>query len=525
MNNNGFPPGGNAGYNNKRAYNRYILNLKARYCWEQTCTEVVIRDFCLGGMYLLHTASEEMSEQLMLGPSIGDVIAVRFSLPTSADEEIELYARVVRSDLNSLGISFVQPNFILIEKVLNYALQNQEQQSAATLPGDKIGASGYSGLDRETLLKNVRTITLKPIRTVIDRFLKKQGDVLFDMAEQSTDISEQNAYFAAISTFSNQGGQFKNAFLKSMRGSVYSAPENIDQVASDEGRKLSSNELSLVDDDAIDDWIARSEIADKVESSHHEALVGIEQRLSILMGIKIVKQNNPIGPESFSRAFQEALQLLDMSKAAYLACCKIFRDVLREGLGGLYKSVNDYLIKNNILPELHYEIKVQQDTGKPAKRKKPKIDIDLDDADELVDIVETDDGHNIYDLISTLQTIKHENMVDSSSQRSSISADQLISKLSDLVHHGLPSLEKQPAQGDVESVSLQLLKQLEQGDSDVELGPREAAIMETTGSIYDALYKDDIITSGVKESSCRSLTKRSKMSQCLRISGILPGLL
>ncbi len=484
--------GESAGGANNRSYKRYIVNLQGQICQSQQNSSVEIRDFCLGGMYVAYASTETALDKLVLAPAMGDVITIQFSLPIEPEEILQVQGRVVRSDLTSLGISFVQPNFLVLEKVLAYARAYQEQEVLATLSDHDGDVTAYSGLAYDVLLKNVRTITLKPIRALIDSYMEKQISVLMDMADKSVNITEQNAYFSTIEIFKKHGKQFRATFLKGMHQTVYSTPANIDQDLGTQVSELSSSGLSLVDDEAMDDWIARSEISDKAESAHLEALAGIEQRLSLLLGMKIWKQNNPIGPEAFSHAFQVALKDMDIDKSAYLVCCKIFRDVLREGLTELYQTINDYLIKNKILPELQYEIKVSEDAGTSPRRKSKN---DIDSAREFLDTLDSDGGNNLYDLISSLQSNKHKNKTDGASDRRSFSTQQLIGKLSELAQQEPSDVAKD----ELTSRSLQLLEQLEQGDGEFQLGPREAAIMETTGSIYDALYKDDIITPGVKE--------------------------
>ncbi len=490
--------GDSAGHANQRAYERHIVNLKGQCCQGQVCSQVEIRDFCQGGMYLVYAPSDTAMDQLVLTPAQGEIITVSFALPSAPAEMFEIQGRVVRADLKSLGIAFVQPNYLVLEKVMTYS-RSYQAQKVFSIPADQKGSTSvHEGVAYDVLLKNVRTMTLKPIRTLIDSYMLKQSAMLMEMADKSIDISEQNAYFAALETFRLQGKQFRTTFLNNMRQVVFSKPANIEPDANLQSNKLPSGGLSLLDDDAIDDWIARSDISDRIESAHIEALAGIEQRFSLLLGMRVWKQNNPVGPEAFSHSFQEALKELDVGKTAYMLCCKIFRDVLKSGLGDLYQTMNEYLVKHGILPELQYEIKVHEDAGKSPRRRKPKADIDS--AREFLDALDgEDDGNNLYDLISNLQSIRRKNTGDSASDLPRISTQQLLGKLSELSQQTPGSEDKSPVKGELKSRSLQLLKRLEQGDGDYQLGARDAAVMEATGSIYDALYKDDIITSGVKE--------------------------
>lgn len=486
-----FESQGSSGSANQRAYQRHIINLRGECCYQgQVCSIVEIRDFCLGGMYLVHTEVDESMDRLVMLPSQGEIIEVNFALPTNPDERLQIMGRVVRADLKSLGVAFVQPNATTLDKVTQYATHYQ-MQLQTNLQNHAAGVEGQA--DYQFMLNEIGAMAMPPIQALVGNYLQTQSDVLLEMADKSLDIGEQNSYFSALETFKRQAVQFKAAFVDNMRHIIEAKPEPI----RDHGLSLSDDQglhhaLSLVDDDEIDDWIARSDITDKAEAAYLDELVGIEQRLSVLLGMSIQKQNNPLGPESFSKAFQEALKGLNLSKAAYLLCCKIFRDVLKDGLGDLYHDINEYLIQHQVLPELHYEIKVHEDAG---KRRKSRTDVEH--ARDFLDTLD-DDSNNLYDLISNLQSIKRDRTDTDRTPRPRISTDQLLGKLTELAQ--LPELATQTQDsGDgKQSLSLRLLSQLE-GSEDMQLGTREASIMEATGSIYEALYKDDIITSGVKD--------------------------
>jgi len=479
---------GSGGLDQRRAYPRYIVNLRGTCCLQgQLCSDVEIRDFCLGGMYLVYAPTEANLDQLVLAPSQGDIIEVHFTLPTRPDKSFQVFGRVVRSDLKSMGIAFVQPNSAVLEEVLNFAIHSQNQP----LPASREGEPAV-GMSHEELMQAVRHMATNPVRKLIEAYLVKQSQVLLEMADKSIDINEQNAYFNAMEVFKKRGLEFKASFVNNMHFIVESKPEPIDATHLSQNDQLAQNGLSLVDDDAIDDWIARSDISGKAESAHFDELVGIEQRLSVLLDMHITKQNNPLGPEAFSRAFQEALKRLGLGKTAYLVCCKIFRDVLKIGVGQFYKDVNHFLLRHKVLPELHYEIKVHENAGKAIKQRRRQTD--LDHAREFLDALDDSGGKNLYDLISHLQSLKHsqQNVADESLPY--ISTEKLLNKLTEL---GRIS-ELESGAGEYESVSLKMLEQLQQGGGGEQLGSREAAIMEATGSIYDALYKDNIITPGVK---------------------------
>ncbi|MFC1751226.1 DUF1631 family protein, partial [Pseudomonadota bacterium] len=495
---------------NKRLYQRYIVNLKGRCCDAQKkCSAVEIRDFCLGGMYIAYAPTDEIGTPHHLSPSVGDVIDILFNLPVKPVKKIHFRAHVVRSDLNSLGVSFIEPNREFLQYTIKYAKWYQVRHEI-----DVAVSAQVKGVhSKEKMIETIRNKATNPIRVLVDTYLLRQSKTLMDMADKSDNISDQNVYFEAIEVFNKKRSYFRETFITSMNGIVNAQPEVMIDDTNDDST-LSASALSLVEDDAIDDWIARSDITAKSESFFHDELIGLERRLSILYGMSIGKDNNPIGPAAFSRAFQDTIKRLGIGKRAYLVCCKIFRDVLKDGLGDFYEDVNNYLVKNDVLTEVHYEIKKAADEGVEPSRKKstPKQEhVTVDTAEHaIVDhgIVEHDDSGNLYDLISNLQNIKKSSSPKISTTASSagetplhtLNNEELIGMLSQLVSENIGTQSIQPSNSNnLESLTLQMLQKLQTMPGGQQVGPREEGIMETTGSIYQSLFNDNLITHGVKD--------------------------
>ena len=83
--------------------------------------------------------------------------------------------------------------------------------------------------------------------------------------------------------------------------------------------------LSLVEDDALDAWLAITETTHHIETTCQSVLFEIEQRLSQLYSTKIDTQNNPLGPSIFVLALEDALSRLPLEHEIVLSCYRCSR--------------------------------------------------------------------------------------------------------------------------------------------------------------------------------------------------------
>ncbi len=492
----------------KRAYPRYPIDINGQCCTQarKACTEVNIRDFCLGGMFLTYITNpdSDMPEQMI--PNIGDMVELFFELPEGSPKKIHFHAHVVRSDINNLGIAFEKPESASLQSVLKYAKKYQANEAIKR----GVPASTTNVFSSLQLLDTIRGQAIKQINVLISTYLLKQTNILLEMADKSRNVSEQNDYFEALAVFGKRRDEFKKTFEEKMVHILQAKPEPISEELNLDEKELSLSALSLVEDDAIDDWIARSDITSKSESIYFDELAGIEQRLSLLYNTDIGKQNNPIGPEAFSYAFQDAIRSIHINKFAYQLCCKTFSDVLKGGLGELYDSVNTLLINNNILPELQYHIKKSARSAKSTHNKtSSKKETSVGTGEDATDDTPTQsvDTHKLYNLISNLQSIKNEriqstgnhSLTDTGATLPQYNAEEFIERLSEITfEHPASNIVDHDNQS-VQSAVLKMLYQLQNTPEGQRLGKREAGIMEITGSLYESLFTDNIITSGVKK--------------------------
>jgi hypothetical protein len=114
-------------------------------------------------------------------------------------------------------------------------------------------------------------------------------------------------------------------------------------------------ELSLVDNDELEETIALSSMIQKVDVFYAEPIWALNQRFAILNGgEQVTEATNPAAPIQLCESLRRALRLIPLTSKTKITAHKVYE----QGLGNLVKSViddtNEYLKQAGVLPNLRY---------------------------------------------------------------------------------------------------------------------------------------------------------------------------
>jgi len=408
----------------RRAYERYPVNLRVRVNSRgAVARDCVMRDFCVGGMYLVfeHAAKGTRVAHLC-SPAKNDQVNIECLVPGSDNSNLlKFSAQVVRKQGDGLALRFINPDLYALQVFLDYAKsvrkKNNEQCADKDCPVS-LNSETFNGKSVTGIIGHCNQMVNYAANGLVARFHEDVVDYLIEVSRVSRDVAEQNAYFDALKILNNAKDTLGKGFLASLETQLacYSpaAPRFVDS----DDNTVTANSLSIVDDEIFDDWLADTATIDSVESRNKEVLTEIEKRLSLLYAMEIRRVNNPYGPALFSRLFHHALKPLDLRHKVNLACYKVFRNVLLESLHELYKKINQYFIDNDVMPVIQYSMPVSQmvtqekiagdeDTSETASD-----NIDKQQAEpQTVEVPETDDtssGQDLYQLVGELKTLQQQ---------------------------------------------------------------------------------------------------------------------
>ena len=141
--------------------------------------------------------------------------------------------------------------------------------------------------------------------------------------------------------------------------------------------RMNASALSLLDDAEMEESLAVANLAHKGESTHHEQLSPLLQRLNNLMiGFNITEQSNPFGPHVLAETLRAVL--MDFREALtqeqQLGLFKFFEQFLIPELGMLYSQLNAKLAEAGVLPNLHVTRIVRHDSRARPRRPHTQAD-------------------------------------------------------------------------------------------------------------------------------------------------------
>src|SRR5688500_10481041 len=143
------------------------------------------------------------------------------------------------------------------------------------------------------------------------------------------------------------------------------------------GYRLGSGEMTLVENLDLDEATVLQEIAGRAEVRSSLPLYLLGQRFGVLAGRPAFDSENlPIGPQALCRIMRQAAECLELGGEHRQLLFRTFERHLMPLYGSFVESINTYLARNGVLPNLHYVPVRVRPTAAPdpsmADRNKPR---------------------------------------------------------------------------------------------------------------------------------------------------------
>lgn len=128
------------------------------------------------------------------------------------------------------------------------------------------------------------------------------------------------------------------------------------ELHTDFGQSDSSGELSLVDNEELEETITISTITQKLDVYYAEPIWALNQRYAILNGgEQVTEASNPSAPIQLCESLRRALRLIPLPSAAKTTAYRVYEQRLSELLQMIIEDTNDHLKNAGVLPNLKYE--------------------------------------------------------------------------------------------------------------------------------------------------------------------------
>lgn len=498
----------------KRKFQRHAINLRASFRTgdgiEFLCA---LRDFCVGGMLLEYqplAMTHSLPQKRFL--AAGDVISIRCALPApSKSGMVQFQARVVRAIENSIGVAFINPDLAALQAMQDFASRRDEDKSIerSAQPDPKIATTTINRAEAGKIIANCNRAALNALQEIINNTLLKIPSRMFQMAQETKDVKAQNAYFNSSDTIKRSAPTLAKSLHASLQRQLESfQPSRL--VAQHKSSDLCADEMSLIEDNALEEWLLISEINNQVEIAHKGMLVPMERRLSVVFDTTIERDNNPYTPRPHTETFFEAVKSLGLDPVAIPVCHGVFKEELLKKCGALYRHINAILLESGVLPDLKYHTPRNNIATNPVRP------VQRTNAPGVPDTGGT--TRELYQLVHELRGFQREtasqapqrNNLKTSRQDDAMAGSPAQSandfyKIADLLLAVSSLQTAQSVQADVDneprnikSLILSALTKNVASDTDKEISARDSSIMEVIGDLFHAIQSDPLVADSVR---------------------------
>ncbi|NIR30100.1 MAG: DUF1631 family protein [Gammaproteobacteria bacterium] len=339
----------------RRRHTRHPISLPATIIAPNgDAHEAVIKDFCLGGLFV---ACRELVEPAS-GRRIGEEAPLRLSfvLPVEGrDESFEVFTQVARVLSDGIGVHFTDADVSTLKALRALATHakhtRRKSEAAARLavPSETVVSGVDAGiLDASRALFRCKGMVADYLTANIEALYKRADDKLSQACADAIGTAEEGRYFHAMWELNN----LQSTIHMSLRADVLS---RFDELMRHKGRRPSGLEdtddigdLSLVDTQSFSDWLAIKEILQEASAQTAESSAKLEGYLTQLLRTSVDENTNPVSPIGICAAFHDAVHGLWLSPVAREPLFQSFRETLIANLDGLYAELNAVLEEHGV---------------------------------------------------------------------------------------------------------------------------------------------------------------------------------
>ncbi len=212
----------------------------------------------------------------------------------------------------------------------------------------------------ENILSQLEIFLSGQIKELFD----KTDDFLFNSADHASSIDEQNRLFEFMNGLRVQKDEIEETFVKEFN--IYLKPISENKALPSKKRRGDENVLGLIDQDEMDEMVAITTISSKAQMDNQEAISHLEARLEHLgLQTQHIFLPKALEPINFCHAFQEALSETEFSTRDKLILHKMFGQEVTGHLHELYKTLNELMIEEGVLPQIELSGKIKKTEEPP----------------------------------------------------------------------------------------------------------------------------------------------------------------
>ncbi|MGM0449660.1 MAG: DUF1631 domain-containing protein [Pseudomonadota bacterium] len=213
----------------------------------------------------------------------------------------------------------------------------------------------------------VRDTVLPGLTDLLGGALEAIDDTLFELANNARSNNDQNRYFETMREIRIKRKGIEKLFREGLINLFRVPPGSNAEDAGDLTESVDADNLSLVDNDALEEQVAINAMVTKATVSFQGTLLQLQARLTALYpGQDEQHPVNPLAPEHLCSAFREACGDLDIQIREWLILLKHFDRYVLASLGIVLDEANRILIQAGVMPNFRYRAQQQEARERPA---------------------------------------------------------------------------------------------------------------------------------------------------------------
>lgn len=196
------------------------------------------------------------------------------------------------------------------------------------------------------IYQSIQRFSVINLNDLIRVLMENIDDSLFELSDKAKNDSDRNMYFDAMREIRLKRDSIKDTFNHELE-------QKFSKLLNNEFSKKSveiSSELSLLDQDELEDSLAIDNMISKARPHFEDELFAISERLKAILSRKDISEDqNPLDPKSICDSFHNASEVLEFEIKVKLIFYKLFDKFVMTNLGHFYSELNQYFIKKGVL--------------------------------------------------------------------------------------------------------------------------------------------------------------------------------
>jgi len=224
---------------------------------------------------------------------------------------------------------------------------NQQTISQDTTSQDALSLTDTDSSKKYSkVIDKVFTCVNDHLLVLMNQMLNTADDKLFDQAEKARSDEERMKYMDCTKIFRTEKNDIGQHFFVNLNQSL-----KVSQATSFED--IESDELSLVDQDEMEEMVAITTMHSKAMNLYGEEVNHLEARLEYLeLMCEDIFDKEALDPKHICQVFQKTIENINLDIDVKLIFYKLFDQEVCSKLEVMYKKINQIFIDNDIMPEI-----------------------------------------------------------------------------------------------------------------------------------------------------------------------------